>query len=223
MHWLPPAPLNTVDFLRRVLPPCLDSCTFQRLQLHCGSARSCPLGVIIAQVVTWKTVKVGFVILYEGVFGPPRAVCLWIHLSAPNQILLDRCLSPFRPTDILHSVCLQGVQDKVKGLRFFYLVLFFFYQSHPPTPPTPTIHCPNPPPPLTQDQPGSPSPTQSLTLNLKPFIILFFFLFSTMQSWTHFALLFLCVNMWMMICYKIVKYVKDHSLFWKNLHLSFWR
>lgn len=72
----PPPPFNTVDFLLCVLPPCLDSCTFQRLQLHCGSARSCPLGVIIAQVVTWKTVKVGFVILYEGVFEPPRAVCL---------------------------------------------------------------------------------------------------------------------------------------------------
>lgn len=136
----PSPPFNTVDFLLCVLPPCLDSCTFQRLQLHYGSARSCPLGVIIAQVVTWKTVKVGFVILYEGVFEPPRAVCLWIHLSAPNQILLDRCLSPFRPTDILHSVCLQGVQDKVKGLRFFNLILFFL--PEPPTTPDP----PHPPP-----------------------------------------------------------------------------
>lgn len=135
------SPFNPVDFLQCVLPPCLDVCPFQRLQLHCRSASSCPFGVIIAQVVTWKTVKVGFVILYEGAFEAPRAVCLWIHLSAPNQILLDRCLSPLRPADILHSVCLHGVQDKVKGLRFFFFFLFdFVVLTRSPTPTHPLPH-----------------------------------------------------------------------------------
>lgn len=139
----------------------------------------------------------------------PQAVCLRIHQSTPNQILLHRRLSPHCP-DISRSVQLQGVQDKVKGLRF----------SNPPPSPTKTP-SPNPLTLMTnpgQDQPHFPPPH----LNLKPFIFSVF-VFSKMQSWKHFALLFLRVNMWMIICYKNVKYVKDHSLFWKNLHLSFWR
>lgn len=111
------------------IPPCLDLYTFQRLQLHSGSAMSCPAGVVtIPQVVAWKIVRW----ICNSVWGrvwTPRAVCLWIHLSAPNQILLDRRLSPLCPPDILHSVWLQGVQDKVKGLRFS--------DQGPPL-----IHCP---------------------------------------------------------------------------------
>lgn len=173
-------------------------------------SRFCPAvvknttGCVTRKVARWICNSV------RGWVWAPRAVCLRIHLSTPNQILLRRRLSPPCP-EILHSARLQGVQDKVKGLRFFLT-------RCPPTTPDPTRSpMPNP----GQDQPQSPP---APTVSPKPQAIHFsVFVFSTMQSWKHFALLFLCVNMWMMICYKNVKYVKDHSLFWKNLHLSFWR
>lgn len=92
-------------------------------KLYC-SRNNTMFHVVTRKIVRWICNSVW------GSVWAPRAVCLQIHLSAPNQILLDRCLSPHCP-DILHSVWLQGVQDKVKGLRF----------SHQGPHPYP-IHCP---------------------------------------------------------------------------------
>lgn len=160
---------------------------------------------MIPQVVTRKIVRW----ICNSVWGrvwAPRAVCLRIHLSTPNKFCyIGVCL---------HTALTFHIQFDYKGYRTRWKVWGFLTRA-----PHPFTHRPHPPTPNPgQDQPHSP------TVSPKPQAIHFsVFVFSTMQSWKHFALLFLCVNMWMIICYKNVKYVKDHSLFWKNLHLSFWR
>lgn len=173
---------------------------------------------MISQVVTGMIVRC---ICKCGWVWAPRAVCLWIHLSTLYQILLHRRLVSALPQHFTSSFDYKGVRDE--GERFEV----FQTRPHHPTTLTTTQQLTHAYSKTRPAQLPHPSPlTHRLTFNLKPFIFLFLFyfnFFSTMQSWKHFALLFLCVNMWMIICYRNVKYVKDHSLFWKNLHLSFWR
>lgn len=165
------------------------------LQLHQGSAINCP-----ACVITTGRESAGSVIVFHPLQPPP-----------PQSVLQTKMCENRCPNILFIQVWQQGVQDNVKGSRLF--IRTSPPSQHPKTHSNPDRTSPPPHPPTVWPKPQA----------IHFFFFVYFSFFSTMQSWKHFALLFLCVNMWMMICYKNVKYVKDHSLFWKNLHLSFWR
>lgn len=121
---------------------------------------------MIPQVVTRKIIR-WICNSVRGRVWAPQAVCLWIHQSTPNQILLHRRLSPHCP-DISHSVWLQGVQDKVKGLRFSD-------QAPPPPCPYPKHHpFPNSSPNPGQDQPHFPHPVSPKPQAIHFFCFCFF-------------------------------------------------
>lgn len=149
----------------------------QRLQLHAFWVSHCP--AIGLYRLSWGRCEVDLLF------------CMRVSLS-PSSRMPSNSSVHSKPKFCYIGVCLHTAPSlyiwfDYKGYRTRWKVWGFLTRAPMPT--------------LGQDQPTPPHPLSHL--NLKPFISFC----STMQSWKHFALLFLCVNMWMIICYKNVKYV----------------
>lgn len=162
---------------------------------------NCPAVVTIPQVVTRK-IAVGFLIPCKGGrVGTPSSrmpsnpfVC-----AEPNSRQI-RCLSPHCP-GILHF--------DYEGYRTRWKVWGFpnspHHHHHPPIPTPKHSHFLSP----TCRQTSSHS-----------FFLLCFFDNAILKALC--LVIPLCEHVNDDLLQKKVKYVKDHSLFWKNLHLSFW-